>query len=65
MGTKGTTTMPITMRAKAGEFTGKKSESYVKAPEGAITTAAGNRAITTKPGNYLFNNAPKPPCKTC
>ena len=57
--------MPITMRAKAGEFTGEKSESYVKAEEGAITTAAGNRAITTKPGNYLFNNAPKPPCKTC
>ncbi len=65
MGTKGTTTMPITMRAKAGEFTGKKSESYVKAPEGAITTAAGNRAITTRPGDYLFKNSPKSPCETC
>ena len=47
MGTKGTTTMPITMRAKAGEFTGEKSESYVKAAEGVITTASGGMPIQT------------------
>jgi hypothetical protein len=61
MGTKGTTTMPITMRAKAGEFTGEKSESYVKAAQGVITTASGGMPIQTKPESYLFNNSPKSP----
>jgi hypothetical protein len=61
MGTKGTTSMPITARAKAGSFTGETSNSYVKASEGVITTAAGNMPIQTKPESYLFNNSPKSP----
>ena len=60
-----TKAMPITARVKAGSFKGETSKSPVKPEDGAITTAAGNRAITTKPGDYLFDNAPKSPCETC
>ena len=49
MGTKGTTSMPITAIVQKGK---KKlfesgNESYVKADKGVITTAAGNMPIET------------------
>tara|TARA_R100001369_G_C3206902_1_gene147072 strand:- start:247 stop:477 length:231 start_codon:yes stop_codon:yes gene_type:complete len=63
MGTKGTTSMPITAIVQKGK---KKlfesgNESYVKADKGVITTAAGNMPIETRPDSYLFNNSPKSP----
>ena len=66
MGKTGTqVALPITARIKQGQFSGKTMDSPIKPAEGSITTAAGNRAITTKPGDYLFNNSPKSPCETC
>jgi len=66
MGKTGTqVALPITAKVKAGSFAGQSSDSPIKPAEGAITTAAGNRAITTRPGDYLFKNSPKSPCETC